>query len=366
MYTPPLGLLKRDIDTPSLCVDLEAMERNIRFVATFCRRHGVAWRPHSKGHKSTIVAQKLVDAGAIGATCAKLGEAEVMAAAGIRDLLIANTLAGPAKVARLVELRRIADPIVCIDHLDQALPISLAMQAAGLRLRVVIELDVGMHRAGVLPGQPALALARGLHELPGLELSGVMGWEGHLLMIAEQDKKKQEIDSALGGLIATRDLLLEHGLPCPIVSGGGTGSYLYTAPHPGLTEIQAGGIIFMDAFYRHKCHIADLEQALTIAVTVVSRPAPDRAIIDAGRKTMNQELHLPLVQGRHDIRIRALSAEHGILELDSSAQDLKIGDQLQIIPGYCDLTVMLHEAFYAFRQDRLEAIWPIEARGKLR
>lgn len=366
MDHPPRGTPKSELDTPSLCIDLDALERNIGHVAAFCRQHGVAWRPHSKGHKSTAIAKKLIEAGAIGATCAKLGEAEVMAAAGIRDLLVANTIAGPAKVRRLVELCRIADPIICIDHIDQAVPISQAMATANLRMRVVLEIDVGMKRAGVAPGEPALALAQQLHGLPGLQLAGVMGWEGHLLLIDDPQEKKRQIDAALERLVTTRDLLERHGLPCPIVSGGGTGSYLYSASHAGMTEIQAGGIIFMDAFYRNKCHIPDLDQALTVLVTVVSRPAPDRAIIDAGRKTMNQELHLPLVVGHDDVRVRSLSAEHGTLELDPSAQGLRIGDRLELIPGYCDLTVMLHDAFYAFRRDRLESVWPIEARARLR
>jgi D-serine deaminase-like pyridoxal phosphate-dependent protein len=311
------------------------------------------------------VGRRLIHAGASGLTCAKLGEAEVFAAGGIRDLLIANLLVGPLKVRRLVELRRIADPIVCFDHLDQAGPISRAMEAAGLRVRALLEIDIGMQRAGVLPGQAALELAQQVTRLPGIELVGIMGYEGHLLLIEDPAEKEAKIRAALTLLTQTRDLLTEHGIACPIVSCGGTGSFATCVSQPGITEIQSGGAIFMDAFYRFKCHVSQFRYALKVIAIVVSRPAPDRAIIDAGRKTMNMELVMPLVLGREDIQIVSLSAEHGILRLERSAQELRIGQRLEIVPGYSDFTSVLHDRFYALRGDVVEAIWPLEARGKL-
>ena len=146
MTLPALGTLKSEIDTPALCVDLDAMERNIAAMSQACREHGIDWRPHSKCHKSPLIAHKVIASGAIGMTCAKLGEAEVMAAGGVQDILIANLIVGPKKVARLVELRRQCDPIVCVDHLDQAKAFSEAMSAAGLSLRVIIEVDIGLGR----------------------------------------------------------------------------------------------------------------------------------------------------------------------------------------------------------------------------
>jgi D-serine deaminase-like pyridoxal phosphate-dependent protein len=365
MTHPALGSTKDDLDTPALCLDLDRMEANIRSVAETCRRHNVGWRPHSKGHKSSTIARAELDAGAMGITCAKLGEAEIMAAGGVRDLLIANLVVGPHKVRRLVELRRKADPIVCIDHIEQALPIHRAMADAGLLVRVLIEVDIGLHRVGVAPGEPTLALARQLRELAGIELAGIMGYEGHLLTLEDPADKATQIGAALDSLVATKKLLEQAGIACPIVSCAGTGSYLYAARHPGITELQAGGAIFMDAFYRHKCQVPELAYALTVLTTVVGRPAPERAIIDAGRKTLNIEVHTPLVAGRDDLRIVRLSAEHGELQLDPSAQGLKIGDRLELIPGYADLTAMLHDQFFCFRGNRLVEIWPIEARGKL-
>lgn len=363
--TPPIGCTKDDLDTPALCLDLDVLEANIRAVAETCHRHNVAWRPHAKGHKVPAVAQAQIAAGAIGVTCAKLAEAEIMAAGGVRDMLIANMIVGPQKVRRLVDLRRVADPIVCVDHIDQALPISRAMAQAGLRVRAIIEVDIGLRRVGVPPGEAALGFARQLSDLAGIELAGIMGYEGHLLTLDDAAKKAVAIRDALSTLVDTGHALEASGLPCPIVSCAGTGSYLYAVRQPGITELQAGGAVFMDAFYRHKCQVPDLNFALTVTATVVSRPANERAIIDAGRKTMHGDHQPPFVVGRDDIRVTRLSAEHGELELSPSAQNLRIGDRLSLVPGYADLTTVLHNQYYCFRGGRLAAIWPIAARGCL-
>lgn len=365
MQFPPLGTHKDELDTPALCIDLEAFEANIADAVALCRKHKVAWRPHAKCHKSPDVARRLIDAGAIGLTCAKLGEAEVFAAAGVPDLLIANMIAGPRKVERLVELRRKADPIVCLDHIDQAEPISKAMNEAGLRVRAILEIDIGLNRVGVQPGKPALALAKRVADLPGIELAGIMGYEGHLLQIEDPKEKATKVKAALNLLGETSQAMKGAGLPCPIVSCGGTGSLPFAVKQSGITEIQAGGVIFMDAFYRHKCKIEQFRYALFLIATVVSRPAPERAVIDAGRKSMNVEVAQPLVVGREDIRVERLSAEHGDLRLDASAQNLKIGDRLEFIPGYGDLTAVLHNVFYVLHDDRLIDIWPLTARGRV-
>src|SRR5262245_16190760 len=220
-HSPPLTTrpmpTTADLDTPALCIDLDAFEANIRELVSACRSRGIDWRPHVKCHKSVAVARRLVDAGAIGLTCAKLGEAEVFAAAGIHDLLIANMIVGPRKVERLVALRRKVDPIVCIDHLDQARPIAAAMQAMGLSQRVLIELDLGMSRVGIAPGQAAVELAKQIVKLPGLSLAGIMGWEGHLITIEDPAEKTAKISAAIAQLAQTSKLFAQAGLPCPIV-----------------------------------------------------------------------------------------------------------------------------------------------------
>lgn len=361
---PDLGVTKDQLDTPCLLVDLDKFERNIRRMSDTCRTNNVAWRPHLKSHKSTIIGRKIIEAGAIGLTCAKLGEAEVMAAAGIRDLLIANPLVGPLKLKRLAALGEVADPIAVVDHPDQVDALAKAMAAASKPLRVVIEVDIGLHRCGTQPGPPAVALARLIDQAPSLELTGIMGYEGHLLMVEDPAEKERKIRESIALLASTKQAMEEAGLACPIVSAGGTGSYQITAALPGLTELQAGGGIFMDLFYSNACQVTGLEFALTILVSVTSRPAPDRAIIDAGRKTMNQELHVPEVHGRDDLRLRRLSAEHGELEVLHGSGP-RVGERLEMIPGYGDLTTVLHDRFYCMRDERLEAIWPLEARGRL-
>jgi D-serine deaminase-like pyridoxal phosphate-dependent protein len=268
-------------------------------------------------------------------------------------------------VERLVELRRIADPIVIFDHMDQAVPISRAMAASGQRVRGILEVDIGLERAGVLPGKPALELAKKVAELPGIHFVGIMGYEGHLLTVDDHREKASKICASLNQLSETVQRLESAGIRCPIVSCGGTGSLPFSVAHPGITELQAGGVIFMDAFYRYKCHLENFRFALTILVTVVSRPAPDRAIIDAGRKTMNMEIAIPQVMGRDDITVDRLSAEHGILKLAPTAQDLKIGERLELIPGYGDLTTVLHNQFFVLQHNKLIDIWPLTARGKL-
>jgi D-serine deaminase-like pyridoxal phosphate-dependent protein len=361
----PLGTPKDELDTPALLIDLDLLEANIREAADLCRQHGVGWRPHAKCHKSPDIARRLIEAGAIGLTCAKLGEAEVFAAAGIPDLLVANFIAGRRKIERLVELRRKADTIICLDDMAQAEPISQAMQAAGQRQRAILEIDIGLARTGVAPGRPAVELARRVAELPGIELVGVMGYEGHLLTVEDQSEKAARICGALAQLVDTAERIRALGIACAIVSCGGTGSLAFAVGQPGITEVQAGGVIFMDAFYRYKCRVERFRYALTILTTVVSRPSQDRAIIDAGRKAMNMELHLPLVVGREDVIVDRLSAEHGALKLGPAARDLKIGDRVELVPGYGDLTTMLHNQFFTLQGGRLVDIWPLTARGRL-
>ncbi len=362
---PPLGCSIDDLDTPALCLDLDIMEANIAQIAAYCRQHGVAWRPHAKGHKTAAIARLEMAAGALGITCAKLAEAEVMADGGVTDLLIANMVVGPHKVARLVELRRRADPIVAVDDIAQVKPIGAAMAAAGLKCRLLIEVDIGLHRVGTPPGEPTLKLAQAIVQMPGVELAGIMGYEGHLLTISDTAEKEKQIHAALDLLVSTKQLLEKNGIACPIVSCAGTGSYRISATHKGITELQAGGAIVMDIFYRYKCQVPDLQYALTLITTIVSRPTPERAIIDAGRKAMNVEVDMPRVPGRDDIHVERLSAEHGQLKLDASAQGLKVGDRLQLVPGYADLTVALHNQFYAFRGGKLVNVIPVEGRGLL-
>jgi D-serine deaminase-like pyridoxal phosphate-dependent protein len=355
----PLGCTKDDLDTPALCLDLDVMDDNIRLVVEACRAAGVAWRPHVKGHRCGAIGAREVAAGAIGLTCAKLGEAELMAEAGVRDLLIANAIVGPHKLERLLELSRHADPIVAVDHADQLRPLAATFAAAGRSVRVVIEVDIGLARGGVEPGDAALPLAREAAALDGVDLVGLMAWEGHLIRVSDPDEKRRSIHEALGLLLETTRCLEVAGIPCPIVSCAGTGSFQISLAHPDITEVQAGGAIMMDAFYREDCGVTGLGNALTLLTTVVARPTPERAIVDAGRKTLNVEVAMPRVCGRPGVEFERMSAEHGQLRVAPEAAPLRIGERLEVVPGYADLTVFLHDQFYGFRDGRLVEILPI-------
>eukprot|EP00036_Acanthoecidae_sp_10tr_P013221 CAMPEP_0206288328 /NCGR_PEP_ID=MMETSP0106_2-20121207/1559_1 /ASSEMBLY_ACC=CAM_ASM_000206 /TAXON_ID=81532 /ORGANISM="Acanthoeca-like sp., Strain 10tr" /LENGTH=210 /DNA_ID=CAMNT_0053718877 /DNA_START=1 /DNA_END=630 /DNA_ORIENTATION=+ len=209
-----------------------------------------------------------------------------------------------------------------------------------------------MSRAGVQPGDRVLELAKRVHAAPGLELCGIMGYEGHLLLIPDLKEKEAKISEAMACLVSQKVALEVAGLPCPIVSAGGSGSYPFTAQQPGLTEIQAGGAVFMDLLYRNQCHVRDFDFALTIDATVTSRPAVDRAIIDAGRKTMSQDFNMPEFVGRDgDLELQFLSAEHGTCAVKDGCPGPEVGERVSLLPGYCDFTTVLHDRYYACRGD---------------
>lgn len=362
-----IGREKQSLDTPLLCLDLDRMEKNIQSMANFCQEHGVFWRPHAKCHKNPGIAHQQIRAGAIGVTCAKVSEAEVMAGGGISDILIANMVVGEQKIERLVALAGSCDPIVACDHYAQVEPLAAKCRQRGVTVRVLIEVDIGLNRVGSPAGKPAVELAQAIMKCGGVQFGGIMGYEGHLLTLADPEEKKSRIQESLAILTNTADLLSRSGIPCDIVSAGGTGSYQVTADCPGVTEIQAGGGIFMDPFYREKCHVEGLEYALTILATVVSRPQLEKAVLDSGRKTLswNPEIHPPIVANYPDAVIERMSAEHCELKLGPKSRELKIGDKIELVVGYGDLTTVLHDDFYGFRNNRLEAIWPILGRGKL-
>ena len=356
---PRLGCTKETLPTPCLCLDLDRFDANVGAMVAACSARGIQWRPHGKCHKSPVIARWLVEAGACGVTCATVHEAEIMAEAGVTDLLIANMVAGPVKLARLMDVAAKADVIVCVDHPQQAIAMSESASSANRSIRVLVELEIGMNRVGIAPDERAVALAQQIVDLPGLRFAGLMAYEGHLLTIKEQAEKESAIRGALGEVVALSENIADQGLPCQVVSCGGTGSYPITLGQQGITEIQAGGAIFMDAFYRDACQITDLQNALTVLATVVSLPTPDRVIIDAGRKAMNAEIHTPQVISHTGVTVDWLSAEHGVLKRTAEASHLEIGQQIELIPGYADLTNVLHSQFYGFRNGKFERVIPI-------
>ncbi len=357
----PIG----DIDTPALLLNLDIIERNIARMATAFQQLSAKLRPHAKTHKSPIIAHKQLAAGAIGITCAKLGEAEVMVEGGVRDILIANQIVGPQKIRRLTSLARHADMMVAVDDFQNVEDLSQAAQAAKVSLRVLVEVNVGQHRCGVEPGEPALALARRVEQAPGLQFTGLMGYEGHLVFVPSLEERVHRVHHDLQALLDTVNFVESGGLQVNIVSAGGTGTALITGRLPRITEIQAGSYVFMDGRYK-TIEGVEGDCALTLLTTIISRPRPDRLIVDAGMKTLTHEFGLPRFKGRDDLELLGLSEEHGTVKPSDPSAAFKLGEKLEIIPSHGDTTLNIHDYYYGVRNSRVETIWPIAARGKSR
>ncbi len=363
---PPTLMTVDDLDTPALLVNLDAFERNIERMARTFRQAGVSWRPHTKGIKVPALAQRLIDAGAIGVTCAKVSEAEVMAKGGIRDILIANQVVGEKKVKRLAELCRIADVIVAVDSPAGVAELDHAAGVAGTRPRVIVEVDTGMHRCGVQPGQPVVDLATVAASSAHLRFAGVMAWEGHTAAIADETEKRGAVTAAVALLTSSADACRKAGIPVAIVSCSGTGTYKFASGLPGITEVQAGGGVFGDVHYRDHFGV-DHECSLTVVTTVVSRPTSTYIVTDGGFKTLGsinasaEPIGIPL----EHVKRFTLSAEHGNLRLTVENTALKAGDRLEWTVGYSDATVFMHDEIHGTRNGVVEGSWIIEGRGKL-
>ena len=319
MSSVAVGLPLAEIDTPALLIDLDAMDRNITHIAGTLAANGVAWRPHAKGHKSPAIAHRQLAAGAIGVTCAKLSEAAVMAATGVRSILVANQVVGRIKTRRLAALIAAsgAEVIVAVDDLGNVHELDAAARERGVRIPVVIEINSGMNRAGVAPGEPVVALATEIVNSPSLRFAGVMAWEGHAMAIADSGERGREITAAVERLTSSATACREAGMPVEIVSCGGSGTYLTTGTLPGVTEVQAGGATLGDSLYRTLG--APIERALSLLVQVTSRPAPERIIIDAGRKSTDPGYYAPVPIDLDGVVHVGLSAEHGTIKLDRPA-----------------------------------------------
>jgi len=360
-----LGQPVSALDTPALLVDLDVVEANIARIAGECRKNGISWRPHIKGNKTIEIVHKELAAGAIGVTCAKLGEAEVMAGAGVHSILIANEIVGAPKVARLVALQDRAEVMVGVDSVANCAPIAAAAHRAGKVVPVVIEVNVGMNRAGVAPGAPVVALADAIAKMPGVRLIGLMTWESHVVTIADPAEKARMVRDAIALLTASAEACRQAGHRIDVVSCGGSGSFPYCTAQPGVTEVEAGGAIFSDTHYRTDYHL-DFPPGLLLLASVTSRPTPHRIILDAGKKSMSSDAAVPAPLGLPPVRLLRLSAEHATIELEVPSTTPEVGDKVQFVVGYGDTTVHLHEEIVAVRGGRIEAVWKVAARGRIK
>lgn len=361
-----IGMATEAIDTPALVIDCAAMEHNLRTMAEFFRDKPAKLRPHAKTHKSPVIAHKQIALGAVGITCAKLGEAEVMAEAGIADLLVANQVIGPTKIARLIGLLHHTRVTVAVDDAENMRDLARAAAAQGVELDVLVEVNTGMNRCGVEPGEAAVQLARVASDLPGIRFRGIQAYEGHLVNIKDEAERAERVAAAMAPVIETRRAIERAGIPVGIVSGGGTGTFAHTGATAGFDEVQAGSYVFMDSTYAGVGGIGErFRPALTVLATVISRPAPERVVLDTGRKTVGTDHGTPMLKGYPEgVTFKGFSEEHTTLIVEGPARELRRGDTVEIIPGHVCTTVNLHDCYYASRDGTVEAIWPVAGRGR--
>jgi D-serine deaminase-like pyridoxal phosphate-dependent protein len=355
-YARDVGRGIDEVASPALILDLPAARRNIARMALELERLPAGIRPHVKVHKSPSLARIQHEHGVVGFSVATVWEAAVMAAAGLDDIFVANTLAGAAQVDALIALAGGRHVLVAVDDLANAAMLSAKASAAGVTLGVLIEIDTGMDRAGVDSEDAALALARSVLALPALELEGVTGYEGHCSGVVEADRRASWHRRAMEFFGHVTARLVREGIPVHVRSAGGTTTWRWTAAYPGITEIQAGSYVVMDNF--HGRMVDDFESALTVATTVVSRP-PDRVIVDAGNKTVGA-WPLATIRGL-DAPVVRFDEEHGVFGLGSEPPPL--GARLQIVPGYAPATVSAFEAFHVAEEGVVVDVWPVVPRG---
>jgi D-serine deaminase-like pyridoxal phosphate-dependent protein len=373
LQTPPAapGMREDEIDTPALLLDLDAFERNLDTMAAQVAATGAKLRPHAKTHKSPVIAALQARRGAIGQCVQKLGEAEILAWGGVPDILVSNEVVGACKLSRLAALDRIARVAVCADDPAQVAAIEQAARDAGVRLSVLVEIDVGAGRCGVAPGPEAVALAKAIAASAHLRFGGLQAYHGgaqHLRTLAE---RTAAIDMAAAGARRTVEQLRQAGLACPIVSGAGTGTFALEAASGVYTELQAGSYAFMDADYARNLDAEGLpvsmfRHALFVLATVMSAPRTGVAVLDAGHKALPTDSGFPVVWQRPDISYVSASDEHGTLSVASETTPPKLGEKLRLVPGHCDPTVDRFDWYVGVRNGRVECLWPVAARGAMR
>jgi D-serine deaminase-like pyridoxal phosphate-dependent protein len=372
--TPPAqpGQSFAEIDTPALLLDLDAFERNLVAMAAFSEAHGIRLRPHAKTHKSPEIALRQIAHGAVGQCCQKVSEAEILVAGGVGDVLVTNEIASPAKLDRLAILARSAKIGLCVDHADGVREAAAAAARHDVVLDVMVEIDVGGRRCGVAPGEGAVRLAEAIARSNTLRFAGLQAYHGAAQHMRSIDERSEAIERA--GLAArnTAERLAQAGLECPVISGAGTGTYELEAQSGIWNELQCGSYIFMDADYARNRQadgspFRSFEHALFILAGVMSKPVPDRAIVDAGHKTASVDSGMPVPFQREGAIYTKPSDEHGVLTGDPVALPHR-GDRVLLIPGHCDPTVNLHDWYVCVRglhgpDAHVEAVWPVAARG---
>jgi D-serine deaminase-like pyridoxal phosphate-dependent protein len=367
---PParLGIPLEDVDTPSLVVELDALEGNIARMAQAMEESPARLRPHAKSHKCAEIAKRQIAAGAVGVCAQKVSEAEALVAGGVADVLVTNEIVGAQKTARLARLAREAKVGVLADDARNVAELDAAARAERVRLDVLVEVDVGAHRCGIEPGAPAAGLAGRIAECRNLRFAGLHAYHGaaqHLRLAAE---RSAAIAAAAEQALRTKQLIEKAGIPCETITGAGTGTFLLEGASRVFNEIQPGSYVFMDADYNRNEWDRGwprFEQSLFVLATVMSAPAADRAVVDAGLKASSVDSGMPLVHERPGVEYLKASDEHGVLKIAPGAKTPRLGEKLLLVPGHCDPTVNLYDWLVCVRRGRVEGLWPVTARGAL-
>jgi 3-hydroxy-D-aspartate aldolase len=370
LQPPPAqpGMREDEVDTPALLIDLDAFEANLDKMAALVAPTGAKLRPHSKTHKSPVIAHLQMARGAVGQCTQKVAEAEALAWGGVPDILVSNEVVGAAKLARFAALSKVARIAICADHPSHVAAIEAAARDAGVRLSVLVEIDAGGHRCGVAAGPVAVELARAIAASPHLRFGGLQAYHGPAQHKRTPAERRAAVAVAVEGVRLTVDLLHRQRLECPIVGGAGTGSFALEAGSGVYTELQAGSYIFLDADYGRNLDedgvpVTTFRHSLFVLATVMSAPAPGRAVLDAGHKAVAVDSGMPLVWQRPDLRIVKESDEHGTMEFGPETTAPVVGEKLRLVPGHCDPTVDRHDWYVGVRNGRVECLWPIVARG---
>lgn len=362
-------ITKEQIETPALLIDLDIMERNIKIMVDFMKDKRAKLRPHYKSYRCPTISHKQIDAGAKGITCAKVGEAETLIVAGIKDVLVANEIVDPRKLFRLAGLAHAhpeAKITVVVDNAENIVTSSEAASQYGTTLYVLVEVDVGMKRCGVNTPEEVYALATKIIDSDGLEFDGIQAYEGHLVYDHDippsytDEFRRQGVKKMVEKVGRIKDYLEKKGIKINEISGGGTGTYHITGDNTIWTEIQAGSYVLMDSVYGRVG--LKFQNALTI-LTTVTHKRPGLAITDAGLKVCTGEQGPPIIKGYPHLKMyEGLHEEHGLIA--DEKDELKYLQKVEYIPSHGCTTVNLHDQFYCVRNGILEAVWPITARGK--
>lgn len=365
------GMDEKDIQTPCLILDLDALERNIVKMGDYAKAQGMRHRVHGKMHKSVDVA-KLQErlGGAVGVCCQKVSEAEVFARGGIKDVLVSNQVRDPAKIDRLARLPKLgARTIVCVDDVANVDDLSAAAVKHGTQLEVFVEIDCGAGRCGVKTPEEVVTIAKAVAAAPGLKFTGIQAYQGAMQHMDKYEDRKAKLDAAIAQVKSCVDALEAAGLKPELVSGGGTGSYYFESNSGVYNELQCGSYAFMDADYGrildkdgNRIDRGEWENALFILTSVMSHVKADKAICDAGLKAQSVDSGLPVIFGRDDVKYVKCSDEHGVI--DDPQGLLRVGDKLKLVPGHCDPTCNVHDWYVGVRGGKVESVWPVSARGK--